>query len=73
MKCDHGFERCGICHAKDGSPWPQTESSARPASSKAPTDEEFEKDGDGNYKFMVTYQAFNNFLAGCKSEAGEDV
>lgn len=33
----------------------------------------FEKDGDGNYKFMVTYQAFNNFLAGCKSEAGEDV
>jgi len=33
----------------------------------------FEKDIDGNYKFMVTYQSFNNFLAGCKSEAGEAI
>lgn len=29
----------------------------------------FEKDSDGNYKFMTTYHAWNSFLAGCHSEA----
>lgn len=30
MKCKHGFDRCGICHA-DGSWWEKFDSSDRPA------------------------------------------
>lgn len=24
-KCEHGFERCGVCHDKSGAPWPDAQ------------------------------------------------
>ena len=36
MKCEHGFEHCGLCHDKAGNLWPHLgESSASPTCSTA--------------------------------------
>ena len=36
MKCEHGFEHCGLCHDKAGNLWPHlSKSSASPSSSTA--------------------------------------
>ena len=39
MKCEHGFEHCGLCHAKSGALWPDTQPPGAELYSRAQVDE----------------------------------